>query len=349
MKKVLLALWMCCSLLTAFAQEKTTFDLGFETRMGYHREEIDGEKLDGNSGAKGDYLNLKLNGTIGSKFSYSWRQRFNKKINDSHFFDATDWVYLTYQADPNWSISAGKQVVLIGGYEYDAAPIDIFMASEYWNNIPCYQFGASVTYASRQGSDKLTAQVCESPFRNEVHNDLLSYNLYWAGQHGIWSTLWSANLIGYAPGKYISYLSLGNLFQVGDLSLQLDFMNRATSHQTYLFRDCSIVGRLGWMCTPQVELYAKASYDVNRTDHASGHSVSEWMADQCVLPGTELTSLGGGVQVYPLKSAKNTVRLHACASYTTGTNGNPQGALTDKFLYLNVGLTWKCHLLSWGK
>ena len=186
MRKMLLALCMCCGLTTALAQEKSTIDLGFETRMGYHREEIDGEKLDGNSGAKGDYLNLKLNGTIGSNFSYSWRQRFNKKINDSHFFDATDWVYLTYQTDAHWSLSAGKQVVLIGGYEYDAAPIDIFMASEYWNNIPCYQFGASVlksedpvvkgvgTQLCREMGCKLrlSATVVENLFRTECLKEL---------------------------------------------------------------------------------------------------------------------------------------------------------------------------------
>ncbi|MDE5759494.1 MAG: hypothetical protein K2I11_00690, partial [Bacteroides sp.] len=97
---------------------------------------------------------------------------------------------------------------------------------------------------------------------------------------------------------------------------------------------------LSCFCLPKLEVYAKATYDVNRTDVA---------ADLCVLPGTELTSFGGGIHFYPLKAQKNTVRLHASAAYTTGKNGNPNGALTDKHLYVNVGLTWKLHLLSYGK
>ena len=340
MRNMLLAFLMSCSLLSAFAQQKSTVDISAETRMGYHHDEVDGKKNDSSTGIKGDYLNLKINGTIDEHFSYSWRQRFNKKISDSHYFDATDWIYITYAANQNWSLSAGKQVVLIGGYEYGAAPVDVFMASEYWQNIPCYQFGGSVTYTTKSGNDKFTAQLCESPFRTDKDNDLMAYNLFWTGNHGPWSTLWSANMIAYAPGKYISYIALGNKITTGNLCLELDLMNRATDNQAFLFRDCSVIGKLMWQCTPQLELYTKASYDVNRTHHGG---------DLCVMPGTELTSLGGGVEYCPIKNNKHTVRLHACASYTTGTNSNPSGTLVDKYFYLNAGVTWKFHILSWGK
>lgn len=340
MKNMLFALCMVCSILPAYAQDKPTLEIGAETRMGYNREAIDGETLSDATGIKGDYLNLKVNGTINSSFSYSWRQRFNKKVSSSSFFDATDWIYLNYQANKHWSIAAGKQVVLIGGYEYDRAPIDIFISSEYWNNIACYQFGGSVTYTSSKGNDKLTAQFCESPFRSDEHHDLYAYNLYWVGSHGIWSTLYSVNLMEYAPNDYISYIALGNQFALGKATLQLDLMNRAAGHQTYFFRDCSVMAELSCFCLPKLEVYAKATYDVNRTNVA---------ADFCVLPGTELTTIGGGIHFYPLKEQKNTVRIHACASYATGTNGNPSGVLQDKHLNVNVGLTWKVHLLSFGK
>lgn len=338
--KLLMALGMACVFASGYAQVKPTVEIGAETRMGYNRESVDGDKLDGKSGIKGNYLNLRLDGTLNSYFSYSWRQRLNKGISDSNFFDATDWIYLNYQADKHWGIAAGKQIVLIGGYEYDRAPIDVFMASEYWNNIACYQFGGSVTYTTSKGNDKLTAQFCESPFHNDQHSDLFAYNLFWMGNHGPLSTLYSVNLMEYAPKKYISYLALGNQLSLGNACLQLDFMNRAAAHQPYFFRDCSVMAELSCYCHPKLEVYAKATYDVNRTNVA---------ADLCVLPGTELTSFGGGINFYPLKAQKNSVRLHASAAYVTGTNGNPSGALTDKHLRVNVGLTWKLHLLSYGK
>lgn len=340
MKSTLMALCMACGLATGYAQEKPTVDIAAETRVGYNRESIDGDAVHSNNGIKGNYLNLKINGSINSSFSYSWRHRLNKKISDGSFFDATDWIYLNYKANKHWSMAAGKQVVLIGGYEYDRAPIDVFLSSEYWNNIPCYQFGGSVTYSTAQGNDQLTAQFCESPFRNPELNDLYAYNLYWMGKHGVWSTLYSLNMMEYVPDRFISYIALGNQWTLGNTRLQLDFMNRAADHQTYFLRDCSVMAEIACQCHPNWELYAKTTYDVNRTKVA---------ADLCVLPGTELTSVGGGIHFYPLKDQKNNVRVHACAAYAWGTNGNPGGTMKDKQLTINVGLTWKMHLLSFGK
>lgn len=336
MKRLLTAgCLMLGSLLAGHAQDKPSVNIDAQTRVGYLYDRLGGETRDDQTGFKGEYLNLIVNGNLNRSFSYSWRQRMNKKISDSDFFDATDWIYLNYQADRHWSLAAGKQVVLIGGYEYDRAPIDVFMSSEYWNNIPCYQFGATLTYTTSKGNDKLTAQFCESPFHSKEQRDLFAYNLYWSGTHGPLSTLYSLNLLEYAPHKFISYIALGHRLCVGKAALELDLMNRASDHQTYLFRDCSVMADLSYFFLPQLKLYAKATYDVNRT-----HSV----ADLCVMPGTELTTLGGGIEYFPLK--KPDIRLNACIAHTTGHNGNPNGTMLDDRLTVHVGLTVKLHLLS---
>jgi hypothetical protein len=84
-----------------------------------------------NSGFRGKYLNVLLSGDIGKHWSYSYRQRLNKAHANQSFFDATDWIHLTYTLNKHWSFNAGKQVVGIGGYEYDRAPIDLYFCSEY--------------------------------------------------------------------------------------------------------------------------------------------------------------------------------------------------------------------------
>lgn len=340
MKNMLFALCLaCCCTMAAHAQDTPTVNISAEARVGYYYDALDGETLSDRTGFKGDYLNIAVNGTLNQSISFAWRQRMNKKISESDFFDATDWMYLTYQANRNWSVAAGKQVVLIGGYEYDRAPIDIFYASEYWNHIACYQFGGSGTYTTGSGRDKLTFQFCESPFRYAEAHNLFAYNLFWAGHHGPWQTLYSANLFEYAPHKFISYLSLGNRLSFGKATLELDFMNRATNHQTYLFKDCSVVAELACFCRPWLNVYTKFTYDVNHTDSPG---------DQCVLPGTELTTFGGGFDLYPLKG-KRDIRLNACVSYTTGTNSNPNGVMVDDLLKVFVGLTWRLPKLSFGK
>lgn len=331
-KHLLLLLGLAFSGLSV-AQENL-LDLRAEARVDYQREYVDGETVKANSGFKGKYLNIILSGTLNEHFSYAYRQRLNKAHSEQSFFDATDWVYLTYRPNEHWAFSAGKQVVNIGGYEYDRAPISIYFASEYWHHISCYQLGVSATYAFNGGRDKLTAQFCESPFRAHG-DDMYACNLMWNGSHGPLTTLYSANLMEYLPGKFITYLALGHRLQMGEAALELDFMNRAASHQTYFFRDCSVVAELSWQPSHHFNLFGKVSYDVNRTR-------SE--ADYCVLPGTELTYVGGGLEYFPIKGSKD-VRLHAAYAHSFGNNA-PQGALQPKQDLLDVGLTWRVDFLS---
>ena len=312
-------------------------NLKIEARADYQREYVDGSDIKENSGFEGKFLNIRMDGNIGGGFTYSYRQRLNKANDDQSFFDATDWIYLTYTKD-NWSLSAGKLVVGIGGYEYDRAPIDLYFCSEYWNNIPCYRFGVSGAYTTDSGNDKFMVQLCESPFDNEL-NDMYAYNIMWYGNHGWFNTIYSVNMIEYVPGKFVNYIALGNKFNMGKIALELDVMNRASSGQIFFGKDISIIGELSWRPNEKLNLFGKVTYDVNNT---------ESVADLCVLPGTEITRVGAGVEYFPMKSSSHDVRLHASASYTFGDNGNIAGALLDKQTFLNVGLTWRMNLLKWA-
>lgn len=335
MKKIICTLLMAVGASCVCAQESKLVNLQAEVRFDYQREYLDGDALKANSGFKGKYMNIILNGEINKHFSYSYRQRLNKAHADQSFFDATDWVYLTYKANDNWKFSGGKQVVGIGGYEYDRAPIDLYFCSEYWNNIPCYQFGVSTTYTTNDGNDSFMAQICESPF-NYNNEDLYAYNLMWYGSHGWFNTIWSVNMQEYTSGKYIYYLALGNEFKMGNAKLQLDFMNRATDNQAFFLKDCSVMGELSYMVNDKLNVYSKVTYDVNNTNR---------IGDFCVMPGTELTRIGAGLEYYPLKGNRN-LRFHAFGCYTTGDNANEAGALLNDQTIFDVGVKWKIDLLS---
>lgn len=337
MKKLFL-IGLLAFICTALYAQNDLINLRLEARADYQREYIDGDDVEDNCGFDGKFLNIRMDGHIGQGFSYSYRQRLNKANKDQSFFDATDWIYLTYTKN-NWSLSAGKLVVGIGGYEYDRAPIDLYFCSEYWHNIPCYQFGVSGAYTTDSGNDKFMVQFCESPFMGEL-SDMYSYNIMWYGSHGWFNTIYSVNLIEYAPCKYISYIAFGNKFNMGNMSLELDFMNRAASGQTFIGKNISVVGELSWRPNKKLNIFGKVSYDVNDTESA---------ADLCVLPGTEITRVGAGVEYFPLKDAVNDVRIHASGSYTFGDNGNVAGALLDKQTFFNVGVTWRMDVMKLGK
>lgn len=318
----------------SMAQQKL-FDLRAEARVDYQREYVGGETDKDASGFKGRFVNLIANGDISDNFSYSYRQRLIKANSEQSFFDAIDWITLTWKASNHWSASAGKQIVAIGGYEYDRAPIDLYFCSEYWNNIGCYQLGISATYAFNDGRDKITAQVCQSPFRYNA-GDMYAYNIMWSGAHGCLSTIYSANMMEYMPGRYISYIALGHRLDFGAMRLELDFMNRAADKQTFFFSDCSLMGELAYRPADVVSLFAKVTYDVNKTSR---------LADYSVRPGTELTYVGGGAEIFPLKG-KRDVRLHVAYAHSFGTNGNAEGAIRPNQDYVDVGLTWRVDLLS---
>ena len=319
-----------------WAQDGSKLHLLLEARGDYQRDYVDKEAIKDDCGFKGKYLNVILTGDITPQVSYAYRQRLNKIHKNSSFFDATDWLYLNYQATQHLSFSGGKQVVGIGGYEYDRAPINLYFCSEFWNNIPCYQWGVSASYAITK-NDKLTFQFCESPFRSFYeHADMYAYNLMWNGSHGIWNTIWSMNMLEWQEGKFINYISLGNEIRLAkNATLQLDYLNRAVSHQTFLFKDCSIVGEIAYQPTNKANIYVKASYDVNKSDND---------ADLMVHSGTELTRIGAGVEYYPLEN-KN-LRIHANYSYAWGTNSNAAGTLQDKQSLIDLGLTWRMNIIN---
>lgn len=313
-------------------------NLQAEVRLDYQRDWQDGNIIKDNTGFEGKYINFRVDGTITEGLTYSWRQRLNKPHKDASFFDATDWIYLNYDFG-KWSIAGGKQIVAIGGWEYDRAPIDLYGCSVFWNNIPCYQIGGSLSLRPTAG-DKITFQFCESPFYTSENRNMYAYNIMWNSTHGFYEAIWSANMIEYAPGRYISYLALGNKFTANKVALELDFMNRASSHQTFLFRDMSVMGELSYTPAAKWKLFAKMTYDVNNTGTG---------ADLCVLPGTELKMAGAGIEFYPLLNKRHSLRIHANAFYSWGKNANAGDVMQNKTMLFDLGVKWKMNIFSFKR
>jgi len=311
------------------------FKLGVDVRADWQLLRHGVHTDNGDTGFEGKFLMVRIDGSIVKGLTYSWRQRLNRISSDYNFFDHTDWLYINYQIG-RWNFQAGKEIVAIGGMEYDRYPLDMYAGSCFFNSISCFQFGVSGAYDITP-SDRLTAQVTQSPFYTRSNRNMYSYNLLWSGKHGIFKALYSANLLEYAKGKYISYLMLGNRFDVGPVYLELDLMNRAASHQTFFFKDFSVVGEIGWTISPRWKLQGKISYDVNNAHNS---------ADLTVLPGTELTMAGGDVEFYPLLKNKHRLRLHAGCWYSWGRNANAADAMQDKTLFISAGITWNMDLLN---
>ena len=317
----------------ATAQESSHVNLRVEARGDFQYENIAGNTIDGNTGFRGKQLNLRLNGNINESWSYVYRQRMGKPNSDASYFDAVDHLNLTYTTGA-WAFTGGKQTVAVGGYEYDRAPIDFYFGSEYWYNMDCYQWGVSVSCElGSEAKDVLQLQVVQSPFRS-VSPSLFGGNMLWKGSHGWIDILHSVNVMEYARKKFVSFLALGHQFNMGDFALQLDWMNRADMND-FGFDDFSVMADLSWSALENLNVFAKATYDVNKDN----------VADLCVFPGTELTRVGAGVEFFPIKDSRD-VRLHGTYSYAWGQNGNLNGTVGDNHSFVSVGVTWKMSILK---
>lgn len=332
-RTILLGVMALCGSM-AMAQGDAKVNLRLEARGDLQYENIEGHTIDSNTGFRGKQFNLRLNGNINDSWSYVYRQRMGKPNGDASYFDAVDHINLTYTTGA-WSFTGGKQTVAVGGYEYDRAPIDFYFGSEYWYNMACYQWGVNAKYNfGNESNDALTLQVVQSSFRS-VNPSMLSYNLLWTGSYGWLDILHSVNMLEYLPGKFVNFIALGHQFNMGDFKLQLDWMNRADVEH-FGFNDFSLMADLSWGASEKLNVFAKATYDVNKDN----------VADLCVLPGTEVTRVGAGVEYFPIKDRQD-VRFHAGYCYSWGTNTNlTEGTLWDNHSFVSVGVTWKMSVLK---
>jgi len=302
--------------------------LYFDMRATFHQETEDGVY---GSQIQGEYLNFHMMGHISPTLDYRIRQRLNKKVFDEkNMFNATDMMYLNWRASEHWSFLFGKYAVLIGGYEYDAAPIDVYYYSKFCNNLyQGFTFGGSATYhfSDTQG---LMMQICNSPL-SLGEPTVYAYNLAWSGQMcPWWKTLWSVNFVQDTRNKFINYISLGNHFIIGNAILDIDLMNRGWFGQPkFFFSDMTLISKFIWsignwnVCT-------KTGYEWNDAANVAPNGEAY---DVVIAPGTRYFYTGCGLEWFPL--GRDDVRLHAV--YYADSDRNRHN--------FELGLTWRVDVI----
>ena len=180
-KKLLFALWLVLALLSGRnvqAQDSTSHrftTLKLEVRADFdviaerHHAVYFDNRADlwqdtVHYGLNGKYFNLCLGGEFGKGFSYYFRQRIIANPGASSLFDNTDFLYLQYNFKDRWAVRVGKEALAIGGFEYDAPPIDVLYYSYFWGQVYCFQLAGHLSYTDSEGRNKLTLQAATSPY-----------------------------------------------------------------------------------------------------------------------------------------------------------------------------------------
>ncbi|MDE5813971.1 MAG: OprO/OprP family phosphate-selective porin [Muribaculaceae bacterium] len=323
------------------APEEHLISLDLDARLDWQFVGHDSKLDDSQTGFIGKYIALKAHGQLTEGLTYTWRQRFSRTPKDHTFWDQTDILDLSYSFG-RFDVGAGKQVVLIGGYEYDRAPINLMCPNLFVSNVACYQFGVSGGYQLTP-DDHLAFQISQSIFATPQQRNLYSYNLMWRGGHDLFDglrleTIWSINEVEFVKGKFCNYVALGNKLEIYDrFTVLLDLMTRTYPHNR-AFKNNTFMGELAWDISPKWKLTAKVSYDCNRGVN---------MTDKTeVARGSQLAIAGAVAEWYPISNKKHLLKVHAAAFGSVGENYNPADLMQKNTIYGSIGLTWHMNLLN---
>lgn len=316
---------LLCGLFAAVllqAQESHVDEVSIDTRATFHQETRDGVY---DSHFQGDYLNLHIKGQLAENLTFRVRQRLNKKVDESNPFNATDFLWIKWQATPKWSFTAGKQAILIGGYEIDSAPIDVYYYGAFSERLyQYYAFGATATYSPASGHE-ISVEFCPSPISPGTQ-DAYSYNLYWNGKVGIWHTTWSYNYVEDELHRKMNWIALGNKLLLGKLVVDVDYINRAAFGQPhFFFTDWTLISK-AILTLGRWNLCTKVGYERNDAENVDPDGISY----DLVLPaGNDYLYGGAGVEYFPL--GNENLRLHAV--YFRDNH--------DRVNNFDVGITWR--------
>lgn len=311
-----------------------------------------GEVTQHNYGFRGDYFNFLLGGDIGKHISYFFRQRIIPAKGVTELFDNTDFLYVQYKFNDQWSLRMGKEAIFVGGYEYDAPPIDVYYYTHYWGAFPCFLLGVSAAYTDKSGNNKIVLNVANSPYvkylDNRWNSGLLSYNLYWSGKFGPFSTLYSVNFLEYQRGKFINFIALGNKLSFNKWSIYVDYVNRAAGFKNF-FKDFSVVSRLDWHVSPSVNLFAKGGFEQNSAGYYYTPNGHGYPVDVDMLMSNNLAHSFYGLGVEFRPRVYPDLRVHAFVANSVNTLPRDivgDYGFQDMTLTANVGVTWRLDFMK---
>ena len=347
---------------------------------GFNSELIDGLEGDASItapslfdeyGMHGKYFNLLIGGNLNDQFSYYFRQRLVANNGSVNFFDNTDFLYLNYKMNKNWMFRLGKDALAVGGFEYDAPPIDVLFSTTYWDNFYCFQPALAAGYTTNNGKHLIMAQIGNSPYvhydaglgysaGNEWKSGLLSYNLYWSGNFGHFKTLYSANLfqrenknVEYRTGAdgpdNMLYVALGHKLVYDNWDIYLDIINHSFAADDWA-KNYAVISCFNYQVKPQLNIFVKGAYETNQSDYdiinLGGNSY-----DCFVEAGHSYCLYGAGFEYRPSKCPS--VRLHGYVAQRndmhneirTNTVDNTF-KITESTLNVNFGITWNMDVLK---
>lgn len=292
-----------------------------------------------------DEADFKLNrvrweilGTFGKDFSYRFRQSFNKYSNP-HALDklssSVEYAFVKWDMNPRFALTAGKQILFLGGYEYWVNSMKVREFSDFNNNINSYLAGVTgqITLSPTQ---QLNVQVLNN--RNGSDEDTYLYGLPEGVKKAKVPLIATANWDGYFLNQALNlrysfsygqlaekcpiyYLTAGNVWKRGPVLAYIDLMysregldskgliselpvcpegtDGVTAQHTEYF---TTIANIDYRVHPKWNVYVKGAYETGSVYkengmYAAGLYRKTWNVQTCA-------------EFYPMKNSELQIYLH---------------------------------------
>ena len=292
-----------------------------------HEEDNDGTA----AGFKLDDIRIGIDGKISNKVYYKYLQSLNRGMDGSGNIDnlnaQINVAGIGVNVSDKFGIFMGRQFVAYGGYEFDAAPMNVYEFSNIINNITCYLTGIDFSYYLAK-NHQLRLQVLNNssktfdntygtlPLAIEKSEIPMQATLNWNGSmfNGHYNTRWSATYSSVAKGKSNFFYAFGNQLVFGKFNMYADVYyssedidtkgllssfksgNNTALNAEYL----GVATRFNYQITPKLKVLAKFMYDTTSASDNESITPEEGVA-YLFEEGKYSTSYGyvGGFEYAP--------------------------------------------------
>lgn len=197
---------------------------------------MDGQFSTGNEdgkhlGFEDQTLKILIVGEIIPGIRYRVRHRLNKvqqPLRDN-LSGATDhaWLAFDFGKKKQWTITAGKQSVQFGTFEYDYNAADIYLGTMCFNDLDAYKTGVNVAYRFKGQTVNLQVVNSDEPqFASwEYRNKSIAANFLWEGSlfGGMLKTRWGYGLFMHNKSKFYNWVTPGVQLNINKFTTELDY------------------------------------------------------------------------------------------------------------------------------
>ena len=316
-------------------------------------------------------VRMEFLGAISSNLSYHFRQSYNKYSNPFSLDNLTSSIelaYLNWNISNNFTLTAGKSFVPLGGYEYYVSALRVREFSDFNSLVACYQAGLMGTWKISD-TDELVFAISNN--RSGSDSDLFPYGLptgvqptklpliatvNWNAAYadGALQFRYAAAAGSLAQGKNIYYLTAGNIYEKGPILAYFDVMysregidsqgrlsalNKLNPSTAQNVDYLTLIANFDYSFHPKWNAYVKCVYE----------TMNVFSATNSYAAGKYCTTLNNQLclEYFPLDNDKK-LKLYAHFSNKSQTLESPAldiGAYKPNTTALSLGLVYIIHVL----